>query len=72
MFLYLHFFLQSGRYDIEVFPTFFRLRGKTYDYKIQMAAVMNLFLLPKLDEVHELFVVSFSLIYIYYIYYCNF
>ncbi|CAG8676514.1 14124_t:CDS:10 [Rhizophagus irregularis] len=47
-----------GRYDIEVFPTFFRLRGKTYDYKIQMAAVVNLFLLPKLDEVHELFVIG--------------
>ncbi|CAG8681792.1 10725_t:CDS:10 [Funneliformis caledonium] len=40
-----------GRYDIEVFPTFFRLRGKTYDYKIQMKSVVNLFLLPKLDEI---------------------
>ncbi|CAI2187282.1 4599_t:CDS:10 [Funneliformis geosporum] len=47
-----------GRYDIEVFPTFFRLRGKTYDYKIQMKSVVNLFLLPKLDEVHELFVIG--------------
>ncbi|CAG8558756.1 1158_t:CDS:10 [Diversispora eburnea] len=45
-----------GRYDIEMFPTFFRLRGKTYDYKIQQTSVVSLFLLPKLDDLHEMFV----------------
>ncbi|CAG8642219.1 14762_t:CDS:2, partial [Acaulospora colombiana] len=47
-----------GRYDIEIFPTFFRLRGKTYDYKIQQTSVGNLFLLPKLDDLHEMFVIG--------------
>ncbi|RHZ65154.1 hypothetical protein Glove_319g134 [Diversispora epigaea] len=47
-----------GRYDIEMFPTFFRLRGKTYDYKIQQSSVVSLFLLPKLDDLHEMFVIG--------------
>ncbi|CAG8487824.1 9224_t:CDS:10 [Ambispora leptoticha] len=40
-----------GRYDIDMFPTFLRLRGKTYDYKIQYTSVIKLFLLPKLDDI---------------------
>ncbi|CAG8474080.1 6852_t:CDS:10 [Ambispora gerdemannii] len=47
-----------GRYDIDMFPTFLRLRGKTYDYKIQYTSVIKLFLLPKLDDVHVMFVIG--------------
>ncbi|CAG8696474.1 14581_t:CDS:10, partial [Dentiscutata erythropus] len=47
-----------GRYDIEMFSSFFRLRGKTYDYKVQYSSVGSLFLLPKLDDLHEMFVVG--------------
>jgi structure-specific recognition protein 1 len=47
-----------GRYDIDMFNTFLRLRGKTYDYKINYEQVVKLFLLPKPDDAHVLFVVG--------------
>lgn len=46
-----------GRYDVDMFPTFLRLRGKTYDYKITYDGISRLFLLPK-DDQHVLFIVS--------------
>ena len=46
-----------GRYDIDMFPEFLRLRGKTYDYKILYTTIARLFLLPK-DDMHVLFIVS--------------
>ena len=36
----------------------FRLRGKTYDYKIQYESVKKYFLLPKTDEIHQLIVIG--------------
>lgn len=47
-----------GRYDIDMFPTFLRLRGKTYDYKVLYQSINRLFLLPKPDDVHVQFVVG--------------
>lgn len=47
-----------GRYDIDMFPGFLRLRGKTYDYKILYSSVTRLFLLPKPDDIHVQFVVG--------------
>ncbi|PWN47672.1 putative POB3-protein that binds to DNA polymerase I, partial [Violaceomyces palustris] len=47
-----------GRYDIDVFATFIRLRGKTYDYKILYSSINKLFLLPKSDDIHVLFVIG--------------
>lgn len=47
-----------GRYDVDMFPDFLRLRGKTYDYKINYDGISKLFLLPK-DDQHVLFIVSF-------------
>jgi len=38
-----------GRYDIKIFPTYFHLHGKTFDYKIPSSSVMRLFLLPHKD-----------------------
>jgi structure-specific recognition protein 1 len=46
-----------GRYDVDMFPDFLRLRGKTYDYKIIYTSISRLFLLPK-DDQHVLFIVS--------------
>jgi structure-specific recognition protein 1 len=45
-----------GRYDVDMFPSFLRLRGKTYDYKIVYSSISKLFLLPK-DDLHILFIV---------------
>ncbi|KAL0096383.1 hypothetical protein J3Q64DRAFT_1669180 [Phycomyces blakesleeanus] len=47
-----------GRYNIDMYQDFLRLRGKTYDYKIQYSSIIKLFLLPKPDEVHVLFVIG--------------
>lgn len=49
-----------GRYDAELYHDFFRLRGKTYDYKIVYSTISKLFLLPK-DDLHVLFIVSLLL-----------
>lgn len=49
-----------GRYDVDMFLDFLRLRGKTYDYKILYSSISRLFLLPK-DDQHVLFIVSLSL-----------
>jgi structure-specific recognition protein 1 len=46
-----------GRYDVDMFLDFLRLRGKTYDYKILYSSISRLFLLPK-DDQHVLFIVS--------------
>ena len=44
--------------DIELYPEFLRLKGKTYDYRIAYSAVQKMFLLPKPDEIHSQLVVS--------------
>lgn len=44
----------SGRFDIDLYETSFRLRGKTYDYKIQYQSIKKFFLLPKPDDIHML------------------
>lgn len=41
-----------------MFLTHFRLRGKTYDYKILHTSVTRLFLLPKADEIHVQLVIG--------------
>jgi structure-specific recognition protein 1 len=46
-----------GRYDVDMFLDFLRLRGKTYDYKISYSSIARLFLLPK-DDQHVLFIVG--------------
>ena len=45
-----------GRFDIDMYETSFRLRGKTYDYKIPYDNIKKFFMLPKTDEVHTLIV----------------
>lgn len=47
-----------GRYDIEFYPTFMKLRGKTHDYKLNYESVSRLFQLPKPDQQHIFFIVT--------------
>jgi len=47
-----------GRFDVDMFPEFMRLRGKTYDYKILYSSIVKLFLLPRVDEIHVQFIVN--------------
>ncbi|OSD07451.1 SSrecog-domain-containing protein [Trametes coccinea BRFM310] len=48
-----------GRYDLDMYPEFLRLRGRTYDYKIMYGSISKLFLLPK-DDQHVLFIIALS------------
>ncbi|UYV73674.1 SSRP1 [Cordylochernes scorpioides] len=47
-----------GRYDIKIFQTFIQLHGKTFDYKIPLATILRLFLLPHKDGRQIFFVLS--------------
>lgn len=47
-----------GRYDIDMHDTFFRLRGKSHDYKILYSSVTKLFLLAKPDGLFWMFIVG--------------
>lgn len=52
------FLTPRGRYDIDMYPSSFRLRGKTYDYKIQYSTIQQLFLLPKPDDIHIVLIIQ--------------
>lgn len=41
-----------------MYDTSFRLRGKTYDYKIQYEAIKKFMVLPKPDDLHCLLVIG--------------
>lgn len=47
-----------GRFDIDMYKTSFRLRGKTYDYKIQYDHIKKFMLLPKPDDQHMLIIIG--------------
>ena len=47
-----------GRFDIDLYEKSFRLRGKTYDYKISYDTAKRFFLLPKPDDIHQLLCVG--------------
>jgi structure-specific recognition protein 1 len=51
------FLTPRGRYDLELFDSFLRMRGPKYDYKIRYDDISRYFLLPKPDEVHMAFVI---------------
>ncbi|GAX14828.1 structure-specific recognition protein 1 [Fistulifera solaris] len=52
------FLTPRGRYGMELYDRFLRLRGQKYDYKIKYDDINRLFLLPKPDEVHMAFVIA--------------
>lgn len=43
-----------GRFDLDMYETSFRMRGKTYDYKIMYESIRKFMVLPKPDEIHTL------------------
>lgn len=47
-----------GRYDIDIYKTSIRLRGKTYEYKLQHRQIQRIVSLPKADDIHHLIVLS--------------
>ncbi|MCJ1354565.1 MAG: FACT complex subunit [Icmadophila ericetorum] len=47
-----------GRFDIDMYENSFRLRGKTYDYKIVYKNIKKFMVLPKPDELHMLIVIG--------------
>ena len=47
-----------GRFDLDMTDKQLRLHGKTYDHKISYSSIVKLFLLPRQDDVHVLFVVA--------------
>ena len=52
------FLTPRGRYAIELYDMYLRMRGQKYDYKIRYDDINRLFLLPKPDEVHMAFVIA--------------
>jgi len=52
------FLTPRGRYTIELYDSFLRMRGNKYDYKIKYDDISKLFLLPKPDDVHMAFVIA--------------
>lgn len=52
------FLTPRGRYTLELYDRFLRMRGAKYDYKIKYDDISRLFLLPKPDEVHMAFVIA--------------
>ena len=52
------FLTPRGRYGIELYDYFLRMRGQKYDYKIKYDDISRLFLLPKPDDVHMVFVIA--------------
>jgi structure-specific recognition protein 1 len=48
----------SSLVDIDLYPDFLRLRGKTYDYRVTYTQIQRLFLLPKPDDIHSQLVVN--------------
>ncbi|CCH40630.1 FACT complex subunit [Wickerhamomyces ciferrii] len=52
------FLTPRGRFDVEMYRGSLRLRGKTYDHKIQYRQVERIFSLPKPDDIHHLMVIQ--------------
>eukprot|EP00578_Thalassiosira_sp_NH16_P002941 CAMPEP_0181137534 /NCGR_PEP_ID=MMETSP1071-20121207/33756_1 /TAXON_ID=35127 /ORGANISM="Thalassiosira sp., Strain NH16" /LENGTH=835 /DNA_ID=CAMNT_0023224293 /DNA_START=149 /DNA_END=2656 /DNA_ORIENTATION=+ len=52
------FLTPRGRYSIELYDSFLRMRGAKYDYKIRYDDISRLFLLPKQDDLHMAFVLA--------------
>lgn len=47
-----------GRFGIDMYEASFRLRGKTYDYKIPYDNIKKFMLLPKPDDLHTLITIG--------------
>ncbi|PRT54005.1 FACT complex subunit POB3 [Wickerhamiella sorbophila] len=52
------FLTPRGRYDMDMYEDSFRLRGKSYDYKIGYNTIQRIFVLPKPDDTHNLVILQ--------------
>ena len=52
------FLTPRGRYSIELYDSFLRMRGAKYDYKIRYDDISRLFLLPRQDDTYKAFVIA--------------
>ena len=52
------FLTPRGRYSIELYDSFLRMRGAKYDYKIKYDDISRLFLLPRQDDTYKAFVIA--------------
>ena len=52
------FLTPRGRYAIELYDAFLRMRGAKYDFKIRYDDISRLFLLPRQDDMHMAFVIA--------------
>ena len=43
-----------GRFDVDMYEKSFRMRGKTYDYKVLYESIKKFLVLPKPDDLHTL------------------
>ncbi|EER07769.1 structure-specific recognition protein, putative [Perkinsus marinus ATCC 50983] len=57
-FLNIPIVLPRGHYDLDMFRSSFKLRGKSFDYTIKYMNVSRMFMLPKPDSVHISFVLG--------------
>ncbi|KAF4677063.1 FACT complex subunit [Perkinsus chesapeaki] len=57
-FLNIPIVLPRGHYDLDMFRSSFKLRGKSFDYTIKYMNVSRMFMLPKPDGVHVSFVLG--------------
>ena len=57
-FLDVLFLTPRSRFDIDMYEKAFRLRGKTYDYKIQYDGIKKFFAMPRPDDTHNLIVLG--------------
>lgn len=46
------FLVPRGRYEVDMYSSSIRLRGKSYDYKIPYTHLLKIFALPKPDDIH--------------------
>lgn len=54
----LPFIVPRGRYEMDLYISALRLRGKSYDYKIPYSNIVKLFLLPRPDDTHVFLVIA--------------
>mmetsp|Transcript_25537 Transcript_25537/g.19311 ORF Transcript_25537/g.19311 Transcript_25537/m.19311 type:complete len:121 (-) Transcript_25537:893-1255(-) len=53
----LNLLIPRGKYSMDFFDNFLKLHGRTHDYKILFKDIKKMFLLPKPDGVHMVFVI---------------
>lgn len=52
------FLVPRGRYEVDMYSSSIRLRGKSYDYKIPYTHLLKIFALPKPDDMHIYVILS--------------